>query len=193
MYVYGVVNHDATTWHAHHTYLLVAAVIYIALTQSERSYSVDRWLAVRRARRLGVQPPSERGNLLGLRLIALQVATVYFWGAFDKTGLGWFNGSRVEQILMVKYTGSDYPDWPLFHEASVLLGAATVLLEYALAFGLFLPRLRRFLMPLGVLFHGSLYFVVPVKTFSTTMILLYLAYLEPDDVHRALDDVQASP
>jgi|GEM_PF-5153702 len=47
-------------------------------------------------------------------------------------------------------------------------------------------------MPRGVLFHGSLYFVVPVETFSATMILLYLAYFEPDDVHRAIDNVQAS-
>jgi len=192
MYVHGTLSPYPSSWQAHHAYLLVAGVAYCALTPSERSYSVDRWLAIRRARRLGEPLPPERGNLLGLRLIALQLATIYFWGALDKTHPGYFNGARIEQVLMAKYTGSDYPSWPGFHQAAVLLGASTVLLEYSLAFGLFVSRARRLLLPLGAFFHGTLYFVTPVSTFSTTMILLYLAYLDPDDVHQMLDELQSA-
>lgn len=191
MYLYGTLFPQANRWHAHHTYLLVAAVVYLTLTPSERSYSLDRWLSVRRARRLGIEPPEERGNLLGIRLIALQLAAIYFWGAFDKTNAGWLDGSRMEQIMMAKYTGSDYPSQPWFHATAVLAGLGTVIVEYVLSFGLFLRRARGVLMPIGALFHGALYFVLPVSTFSTTMLLLYLAYFDQDDVHRIIDEVQS--
>lgn len=191
MYGYGVLTPETSGWRAHHTYLLVIAVVYCALAHCGRSYSVDRWLEVRRSRRLGVVPPQELGNLLGMHLITLQLSAIYFFGAVDKTHWGFFNGSRVEAMLMTYYSGSVYPSWPGFHELCVLLGVFTVVLEYALAVGLFFPRARRILMPLGVLFHVGLYFTLPVTTFSMTMILLYLAYFDPDDAHRIVEGLQA--
>ena len=191
MYVYGITHPFSSAWRSHHTYLLTIAIVYCALTPCGRSYSVDRWLAVRNARRAARPLPAERGNLLGLRLLTLQVAVVYFFAAFDKTHWGYLSGSRIEQILMNFYCGSTYPAWPGFHEVCVALGALTVVLEYALAFGLFFRGPRKLLLPLGVLFHVILYFALPVLTFSMTMILLYLAYLDPDEVHRVLDDVQS--
>ena len=190
MYVYGVTHLESSAWRAHHTYLLVSAVVYCLLTPCGRSYSVDRWLAIRKALRLGKPIPPERGNLLGLRLMTLQLAAVYFFGAVDKTHWGFLNGARMEHILMNLYSGSTYPSWPGFHEICVALGIGTVVLEYALAFGLFFPGPRRILIPLGVLFHVALYFALPVSTFTMTMILLYLAYLDPDEAHRTLDEVQ---
>ncbi len=50
MYAYGIVSPSTSGWRAHHTYLLVIAVVYCALTPCGRSYSVDRWLEVRRSR-----------------------------------------------------------------------------------------------------------------------------------------------
>ncbi len=128
-----------------------------------------------------------------MRLITLQLAVIYFFAAIDKTHWGYFNGARIEQVLMSYYFGSVYPGWPVFHEICILLGVFTVVLEYSLAIGLFFPRPRRILLPLGVLFHVGLYFATPVLTFTMTMILLYLAYLDPDDVHKAIDDIQAPP
>ena len=190
MYAYGVHTHHA--WAAHHTYVLVFAIVYCALTPCGRSYSVDRWLAVRRARKLGLAPRPERGNLLGLRRMALQLAVMYFFTAADKTHWDYFSGARIEKLLMKYHFGSTYPDWPGFHELCVVLGVMTVVLEYSLAFGLFLPRARRILVPAGVLFHVGLYYALPVSTFSLTVILLYLAYFDPDAAHRTLDEIQAS-
>lgn len=192
MYLYGSLA-STSAWAAHHTYLLVIATVYCALTPCGRSYSVDRWLAVRRARRLGLPIPPERGNLLGLRLIALQLSTIYFWGAVDKTHWGYFSGERIEQMLMLFYSGSDYPALPAFHAVCAALGTGTVVFEYWMAFGLFSAKLRPFLVPLGVLFHAALFAAVPVRTFSATVFLLYLAYFDADDIHAALDDVQARP
>src|SRR5690606_28442556 len=66
-------------WDSHNTYLLVLMTALLATTPSGRSYSVDRLLAVRRARRDGLAEPEERGDLWGVRLFGLLVALVYFW------------------------------------------------------------------------------------------------------------------
>ena len=59
-------------------------------------------------------------------------------------------------------------------------------LEFALALGVWRPRWHRLLLPLGVAFHAGLYVLLPVHTFSATMVLLYLAVIDPSAVHRAV-------
>lgn len=66
---------------------------------------------------------------------------------------------------------------------------ATVLLEYSLCIGLWFPRTHKWLLPLGVLFHLSLYYFLPVNTFSLTVILLYLVFLNPETVHSWMDEM----
>ena len=56
---YGGVDH----WTGHHTYTAVAGSVLLAMTPCGRSWSVDRWWAVRRAERGGRAPPPERGHL----------------------------------------------------------------------------------------------------------------------------------
>jgi hypothetical protein len=90
-------------------------------------------------------------------------------------------------IAGARYFGSDFPRSPLFHAAMVFLAWATVVLEYLLAFGLFVPRLQGPLLLAGFLFHAIIYITLPVATFSVTMWVLYLAFLDPDRVHAILD------
>ncbi len=73
------------------------------------------------------------------------------------------------------------------------MGAGTVVGEFALAFGLWIPRLRWWLIAFGVVLHASIYLALPVATFSATILFLYLAYFDPDAVHRFIDDVLAPP
>ena len=42
------------SWHHHHTFLLIISTLFIALTPCGRSYSLDRWLALRRASKIRV-------------------------------------------------------------------------------------------------------------------------------------------
>src|SRR5687767_13551540 len=50
-------------WTHHHVYLLAIASLLIALAPCDRSYSIDRYLAVRRAFRENHPLPAEHGNL----------------------------------------------------------------------------------------------------------------------------------
>jgi hypothetical protein len=168
----------------HHTTLLAWSLVWLSFTPCGKSYSVDRWLALRKAERWGEELPSERANVWALRLLAFQVVAVYFWGAVDKCNIGFLSGARMAHY----YSGSTaFQDIPGLESALTVAAVLTVILELALAFGLFWPRTRRWLVVPGLLLHGAFYVFLSVFTFTVTMWVLYLAFLEPDDVHDVLD------
>jgi hypothetical protein len=178
------------SWTHHHAYLLAMATALCALTPCGKSYSLDRWFAVREAEKRNKPAPPERGSLWGLRLMSLQVSLTYFWTAFDKTTYAFLSGERLEAIFMNIYFGSLYPSFPFFHELMVVTALVVVILEYALAGGLLFSATRRWLLIPGILFHALLYVFVPVSIFSTTVVLLYLAYCNADHVHSVIDRLQ---
>ena len=174
-------------WSHHHVHLLIAATAMIALTPCGRSYSLDRWRAVLRCEAIGIPLPPERGRLGARALIAVQLSAVYFWGAIDKCTVGWLSGDKLESQLMFHVFDSDPPDLPGWRALMLLASVATVLLEFALAIGLWNARARRWLIPAGIAFHVMIYITLPVTVFSALSCLLYLAYVDPDALHRAID------
>jgi hypothetical protein len=173
----------------YHTVLMTMCVGLLAFTECGRSYSLDRWLALRRALRGGAPAPPESGPLWGTWLLPVNTTGVYFWGAYDKLNLGWFSGDRMEMIYLSVYGGSELPEFPGFHLITALIGTGTVVTEFVLAFGLWVPSWRKLLMPVGILFHLGIYYTLPVYTFSLTMILVYLLYLPADRVHAFIDEL----
>ncbi len=189
MHAYGLASAERSSWASHHVYLLAMMVWLSAMSPAGRSLSVDRWLALRRNAAL-----PERANLWAQRLMTIQIALVYFWAAYDKVHPGYLYGERLEMLFMSIYAGPRYPlDLPWFHAVCVALSWMTVILEFVLAFGLFVPRLRIPLMAAGVAFHAGMYFALPVMTFSVTMILLYVAFFDADEVHQGIDRLLSSP
>ncbi len=174
-------------WAHHHCYMLLAVTALLNGAPCEKSYSVDRWLALRRAARQGCDPPAERGFTWAQRLIVLQMGALYFWTAIDKTEPYFLNGQRLERIFEWAYAGH-----PLYDviTAPPLLAAASCLvvgLEYFLGYALIAGRMKRaaFVIALGL--HVLFYWLLKVDTYSATMIALYLLYADPDRVHRAID------
>lgn len=191
MYFYAGLVRGIEPWTHHHTYLLAFATLLCALTPCGRSYSLDRYMSVRKAKIIGGTLPKESGNLWALRLIALQVALIYFWTAYDKTNWTFLSGAQLERIFMWLYTGSDYPDFPGLHILMIIISWATVLLEYALI-GLLFKRFRKWLVLPGLLFHGLIYILLPVGTFSLTMWTLYLSFFDSDKVHELIDELSGN-
>jgi hypothetical protein len=188
MYCAWGVYAENDEWRHHHQYLLVISMCLLALAPCGRSYSFDRVWAARRAVRMGRPLPEERGPLWAVRLIGLQLCVAYFWSAFNKTNIAFLSGERLQQIYLYSFAGSDMPAWSGFRPLTTAVAVAVVAFEYALAFGLFVPRWRRVLVPLGILFHGVLYLALPIATFSLTCWAIYLAYLDPEAVHRWTSD-----
>ena len=76
----------------------------LALSPCGRSFSWDRYRALAQARDARDIPP-EYGDLWPQRLIALQLAALYFWAAVDKTNWSFLSGERLEQAFTWSYTG----------------------------------------------------------------------------------------
>ncbi|WP_167449045.1 HTTM domain-containing protein [Mesorhizobium hawassense] len=188
MYYYFGFQFGREPWTHHHTYLLAVAALLIALTPCDRSYSLDRYLAVMRAERAGLPAPAERGNLWGLRLIVVQLCVLYFFAAFDKSSYAFLSGARIEAIFLWYYAGSDYPAGLAWF--ATIASVAVVALEYSLAFGLPFRATRRYLLLPGLAFHAIIYVTLPVYTFSATMVLLYLAYFDADAVDKVIARLQ---
>lgn len=177
-------------WNYHHTYLLMIAVTLLAFTPCDRSYSLDRYLAVRRAEKEGVAAPPEYGRLWATRLIGLQMSALYFWTAFDKSDWAFLSGERLEQILVWHYSGRWLEDFIFVTPLLVGASVAVVVVEYFLAFAIHVRRLHPVAIPLGLAMHGAFYVLLPVETYSITMMALYLAVIDPGAVHRFMDRMQ---
>lgn len=176
-------------WASHHIYILVVSVSLLALSPCGRSFSWDRYSALAQAHDARDIPP-EYGDLWPQRLIALQLAALYFWTAVDKTNWFFLSGQRLEQAFIWTYTGRALE--PLISLGVILpvLATIVVLVEYFLAFAIFVRRWQTFVLPIGLALHAAFYVLLPVNTYSATIMVLYLALLDPDAVHRFLDRIQ---
>lgn len=184
---------DVEPYRHHHVFLLVSSSVLLALTPCGRSFSLDRaWALYRQHGRGGAAPP-ERGPLYGQRLMAMQISAVYLWATWDKLTPGFLSGERLQHILIDRYFTSDPVTLPGF-ETFCLVGAiGTVAVECMLAVGLWIRRIQVPVMVFGALFHAMLFVLLPVGPFSLNMILLYLAFLDPAVVHRAVDRMVGVP
>ncbi|MFT3774595.1 MAG: HTTM domain-containing protein [Minicystis sp.] len=172
----------------HHTSLLLLTTAFLAMTPCGHSYSVDRWRAVRAAEREGRAAPEERGDLWATRLLMVLITIVYAGGVWAKLSTpGYLNGAEMEKLMILAWPGGDDISPPLLRELGRVGGLLVLLAEIFIPVGLWWPRTRKAAVAVGVILHLVFYVVVPVQTFSVTMILLYLAFVPADDVHRVID------
>jgi len=173
----------------HHVYTLGVYALLMAFTPCGRSYSVDRWLALKIAERDHQPPPEERGPLWGLRLVCIMVSVMYVSTAWEKSYWAYVDGSAMEMVWLTLYFGSDVALFTGFHALTVLASGLVLALEWMIGFGLWSRRWRLHWIALGVFLHGSIYWFIPVATFTTTMMALYIAFFDPDEVHRFTEQV----
>ena len=104
MHFYMGKVHGYPGWSSHHIYILVVSVSLLALSPCGRSFSWDRYRALAQAQNPHDIPP-EHGDLWPQRLIALQLAALYFWAAVDKTNWLFLSGQRLEEAFIWSFTG----------------------------------------------------------------------------------------
>jgi hypothetical protein len=168
-------------WMHHYVEIQIFTALLLASGPCGASFSVD----AARARARG-EPVDERGPLTTQRLIALMLATMYFWAAIDKLRAPFLNGEELGRLVLYYYTDSDWPAWPAFQPLMAVFGVGTVLLELALAFGLWFARTRVPLVLAGVALHVGIYFTLEVYTFTVSTVLLYIAFFPPQRVHEVV-------
>lgn len=174
-------------WNSHHSYVLMISVVFLSFTPCDRSYSLDRYLAVRRAEAEGRPAPPEFGRLWATRLIGLQMSAIYFWTAIDKTDWAFLSGQRLEQIMVWHYSGRPLEEFFLWSPLLIAASVAVVAVEYFLSFAIHVRPLQWIAIPMGIVLHAVFYVMLPVETYSITMIALYLVVVSPEAVHRFMD------
>jgi len=173
--------------HVHHVYTLGITAALLAATPCGGSFSVDRWLALRRAESRGEAAPPEWGPLWGQRIIAVMVCVMYLGTAYEKSYWHYLNGNAMEMAYTTLYLGSDVPMPPVAKALTAASSGVVWALEWLLPITLWFRRFRWVSIGLGVLMHAGMYILIPVATFSLTMCGLYLMFLDPDEVHRHID------
>lgn len=193
-YYYFYQYHRDMAWAHHHTYFIGFDAILLSLAPCGGSYSVDRFLARQRAARLDLPAPAEEGNLLGMRLLAIQIATLYFFAFWDKTFVadtndvfyGFFNGSRLQQIFLFEYYGSNFQFQPWMNVLGAVASYSVAGLELVLPL-LLIERFQKWLVLPGLSLHLAFYFMLPLQIYSLTCMLMYLAIIDANKIHGLLE------
>ncbi|MEM6941315.1 MAG: HTTM domain-containing protein [Pseudomonadota bacterium] len=175
-------------WNHHHVYILGIACFFLSMSDCGKSYSWDRWQALKEPG----GPLPEEGALWGQRLIALQMSALYLWTAIDKTDRAFLSGERLEQTFVWSYSGRALEMLLLFPPLLAAMAVAVVLVEYFLAFAILTKRYRTVAVTLALPLHAVFYLLLPVSTYSATMIILYLAILDPKTVRTITDKMHST-
>lgn len=184
-YALGAAHIGPLTWAHHHVYLLGVACLLLSLSDCGKSFSLDRLREMKAAPH--GRPVAEYGALWGQRLIALQLSALYFWTAVDKTDWAFVSGQRLEQTFVWVHSGRAlevFLDWPILLAAASI---AVLVVEYWLAVAILMARWRKAALLVGLTMHATFYLLLPVNTYSITVMVLYLALLDPRSVHDFID------
>jgi hypothetical protein len=165
---------------------LVFAVYAYAFLDHQPSYTNNGYLLLLLLIAIGTS--DLRGTTRAWpRLFAqLTLSAMYAAAGLSKLDATFLSGSTLGQAL-VRYSpryealiGIDSP--ALFALAS----RATLVLELALAVGLWLPRARRVLIPLGIALHVGIEVLMPVRFFSFLCIASYVLFAQAETVEAWL-------
>ncbi len=176
-------NRDAPIHNSGDTVMLVMS-IYLILSPAGAACSLDRLGRIFRGLE-DDQPP-----LIApwtQRLMQLQIATVYLCASLSKvTGPLWMDGTatyypmHLPESLRFPTPGRDN----VFVINLVTWG--TIAIEMAMATFIWVPRLRLYVLALGVALHLGIEYSMNIPLFSALMIASYIVFLTGDDVRNFL-------
>ncbi len=163
--------------------LLRAISFFLVFMPGGAAYSLDRLIAVARGR----EPlERERRAPWALRMIQIQLCICYFATALWKSaGHMWWDGTAL-------YYASNLYDFQRFDIPFLfdklwkmkLMTWGTLLLEFALPFLLWVPKLRYPMIASAVLFHLGIELTMNIPLFEFVMIAAVLSFIKGDDFER---------
>ncbi|HEX3658761.1 MAG TPA: HTTM domain-containing protein [Pirellulales bacterium] len=163
--------------------------MYVMLGPSGAAYSVDRWLAARRAGKpMPVATPTVSANL-AVRLIQVHMCIIYFFAGLSKMqGETWWAGNALwGAFANLEYQSLDMTwlaSWPL-----VVALATQVTVWWELAFAVIIwPRLLRpLVLVLAIPLHLGIGICLGMMTFGLVMLIGCTSFLPPEWVRAVID------
>jgi hypothetical protein len=192
-------------------------MIYLIIGPSGAAYSLDRWIAKRRAeaelerlRRTGgdtsaVQaflagPPASLAANFATRLFQVHFCFIYTASGLAKLkGPAWWNHTALwNTVANPEFSPTIFPPyrWLLMQlsqhrwlwELNMTAGVLfTLVLEISFVFLIWRPRLRPYVVTAGILFHTGIAIFMGLNVFSLFMMVLLMAYIPPAAVRYWLE------
>lgn len=130
--------------------------------------------------------PIVPGPMWPVRLVQVHLSAVYLVNAVAKSTPGYLSGNVLAgfAVVLPNFVARVQDGSLHVGVVSVPLGVAAVasaVAEYVLAFGFWIPRLRRVTAIFGVVFHMILKAIIRIWMLDWACMVLYLAFLLPFD------------
>ena len=167
--------------------------LYLTLGPSGACYSIDRWLAQRRAGgRLPPVAPSIGANV-AIRMIQLHMCVMYLFAGLDKLqGVHWWDGTAVWMtVANLEYQTLDLTwlaGWPML---VAFMTHLTVFWELFYCTLMWHKSWRPVMLLLAVIVHGGIAVALGMMTFGFAMLIGNMAFLSPQWVRARIDGVLA--
>jgi len=163
----------------HHKFQFITVLLILGFSTCNQYYSIDSLI---------FKKDRKKRKILPIRLVQVFLTIVYGFSFIQKLNYPWISG---DIMLMFLDQGSIKGN---FHDIviSVLpggliselfwrsLGPFTLFAEGLLTFGLWIPRLRRFTLLIGVLLHTGIDLTMAVSSFSFQMMASYIVFICPE-------------
>lgn len=119
-----------------------------------------------------------------LRLIQIQISVVYLWTTWHKLkGDSWIDGTAVYYATRIEgLTNFPIPfllDSPLFLKLATW---GTLLIEFSLGSLIWVKKLRKPVIIIGVLFHLGIEYTMSIPFFELSMIVLLINFFTPEEL-----------
>jgi uncharacterized membrane protein YphA (DoxX/SURF4 family) len=182
--------------------MMALLLLYLMIGPSGAALSVDRWLARRRAQKLGLsEGDGKRASVtFTLRLLQIHFCLIYLASGMSKLqGAAWWNGTATWQTAsnyefagahswishaFLVFLAQNRPIWELVMSGGALF---TLALELGLPTLIWLPRWRWLLMCCSALLHTHIAWAMGgLFPFSLAMIAILASFTPPEALHWLL-------
>jgi len=163
--------------------------MYLMVGPSGAVYSLDRWLAKRKAGGPAESPQSTVTTNIAIRLIQLHMCVIYLFGGISKMrGQLWWDGSAVWYAI----ANFEYQSWDItwlvdYPWLIALLTHVTVIWETYYCVLVWPKATRPLTLLLAVCVHSGIAMFLGMITFGLVMLFGNLAFISPAIVRSYLD------
>lgn len=156
----------------HNSFGMAIVLLILGFSSSGNHYSLDAYFKTKK---------QENKVVLPIRLIQVLVTILYVFSAINKLNPGWFNGHVLEALYLNGVMSGPVTTVVLSFISFKILSFATIIVQIFLPIGLWIKKIRYFVIIIGILFHLSTLAMMGVTNFSLLMIVLLLSFIEFDD------------
>jgi len=162
-------------------------LFYLVLADSNKQL---KWVHYFLNKRKGlVSERVNKGDWLGtvsLRFIQIQLCIIYIFSGLEKLkGRSWWEGTAIwEALSFYDFTLIDFSFLLSLPLLAAFLVVCTVLFEVYFPVLVWVPKLRKTILIIGLCFHSGIGFCLNIYFFSLIMLSPYVLFIRPDTLRR---------